>query len=209
MSTIATAKDVIEVFADISCPFTQAGLHRWFARRDELGRHDVFLRVRAWPLEIINGAPLTADFIAPKVAALAKPFPSLFAGFPPRVFPATTLPALHLTHAAYRVDLATGESTARRLRDLLFVDGVDIADPDVLAALATELGVPTPDESDRDSVLADLKEGRELGVIGSPHYFGAQVDVFCPGLEIGHTNDTLDVTAAAEKFDDFMTRCFA
>jgi len=45
---------VIEVFADVACPFTHVGLKSFVARRAGLGRDDVILRVRAWPLEIVN-----------------------------------------------------------------------------------------------------------------------------------------------------------
>src|SRR5206468_3084962 len=50
---------VIEVFADVRCPFTHVGLTRFVARRHELGRREPRLRVRAWPLELVNGEPLS------------------------------------------------------------------------------------------------------------------------------------------------------
>jgi len=196
----------IEVFADVSCPFAHAGLHRWLARRDAAGA-DVALRVRAWPLELVNGSPLTGAGVAPKVAALATVFPSLFAGFDPDAFPATTLPALRLSHAAGRVDASTGVQVAVRLRSLLFAEGVDIADPAVLGAVAAEFGVPSPDDADERSVRDDLEEGRRRGVVGSPHYFGPGFDEFCPGLDIEHVGDGLDVTAAGARFDSFVDRC--
>lgn len=201
-------QQIVEVFADISCPFTQVGLHRWFARRDEMERFDVRLHVRAWPLELVNGAALTGAAIAEKVAALSETFPDLFAGFSPDSFPSTTLPALQLSNAAAGVDLATGERVARRLRDLLFMDGVDISDPTVLAAVAAEHGVPAAGADDEHSVEADLEEGRRRGVIGSPHYFATGFDSFCPGLDIAHVGERLDVTSAGEQFDAFMDRCF-
>ena len=58
---------VIEVFADVACPFTHVGLRRFADRRAELGRHDVTLRVRAWPLEVVNGQPLDPRFIAEEI----------------------------------------------------------------------------------------------------------------------------------------------
>lgn len=197
----------IEVFADVSCPFAHAGLHRWFERRSRTGRHDVTLHVRAWPLELINGAPLTGAAIAGKVEALADAFPELFGGFDPTTFPTTTLPALRLTNAAYRVDVGTGEAVARRLRDLVFVEGIDVADPDVLAAVAAQHGIAvTPD--DEQAIADDLAAGRERGVIGSPHYFGPGFDAFCPGLDIGHVGDAYDISAAGSRFDEFVDRCF-
>ena len=199
---------VIEVFADVSCPFTQAGLHRWIARRAEAGRSDVGLRVRAWPLEIVNGLPLTGEAITAKVAALAAVYPDQFAGFAPDSFPSSTLPALQLTNAAYRVDVATGELVAMALRDLLFVEGRDVSDPDVLAEVSHRHDIPVPDAEDAAAVLADLDEGRRRGVVGSPHYFGPGFDAFCPGLDIAHVGDELAIAASADKFDSFMDRCF-
>ena len=52
---------VLEVYADIWCPFAYVGLHCVAARRSERGRDDVLLDIRAWPLELVNGAPLDPD----------------------------------------------------------------------------------------------------------------------------------------------------
>ena len=60
----------IEVFADISCPFTHVGLRRLVEERARLGRDDVVLHVRAWPLELVNGAPITGDFVGTEIDAL-------------------------------------------------------------------------------------------------------------------------------------------
>ena len=54
---------VIEVFADVACPFTHIGLRRLVEQRAALGRDDVTLLVRAWPLELVNGKPLDPAFI--------------------------------------------------------------------------------------------------------------------------------------------------
>jgi hypothetical protein len=48
---------LVEVFADVGCPFAHVGLRRFVERRDELGRDDVVLWVRAWPLELVNARP--------------------------------------------------------------------------------------------------------------------------------------------------------
>jgi hypothetical protein len=47
---------VVEVFADVSCPFAHVGLRRLVEQRDKLARDDIVLRVRAWPLELVNGS---------------------------------------------------------------------------------------------------------------------------------------------------------
>jgi len=48
----------IEVFADIWCPFAHVGLRAIEDQRARAGRTDVAIRVRAWPLELVNGEPL-------------------------------------------------------------------------------------------------------------------------------------------------------
>ena len=141
---------VIEVFADVACPFTHVGLRRFVDRRVELGRHDVRLRVRAWPLEIVNGQPLDPDFIAEEVDDIRRQVaPTLFRGFTEAAFPFSCLPALTLAAAAYDQDLATGEQVSLALRDLLFEQGVDIAGAAVLARLADSYDVPVDLTDDR------------------------------------------------------------
>ena len=207
----ATNLTVIEVFADVVCPFAHVGLRRWIERRDELGRTDVRLRVRAWPLELINGTAMDPAAVALKAADLrAQVAPTLFAGFDPARFPATSLPALALTHAAYRQSLEAGEAAALRLRQLLFDDGVDISRPEVIDQVIDELDLPIPDISDDDSVAKDWDEGRQRGVVGSPHFFtpdgGA---VFCPTLDIHKSGDHLAVHFDEDAFAHLTAACFA
>src|SRR5690242_3680214 len=112
---------VIEVYADVSCPFTHVGLKSFVARRADLGRDDVILRVRAWTLEIVNGQPLDPSDVAEEIRAIHDELSStLFSGFSEHSFPATSLPALALASAAYERDLVTGERVSLELRDLLF-----------------------------------------------------------------------------------------
>ena len=54
----------IEVFADIWCPFTHVGLRALAEERAHRGRTDVTLWVRAWPLELVNGAPMDGHHAA-------------------------------------------------------------------------------------------------------------------------------------------------
>ena len=200
---------VIEVFADVTCPFTHVGIHRWIERRRERGRADVALRVRAWPLELVNGAPLDRDVVAAKVADLrAQVAPGLFAGFDPAMFPTTTLPALRLTDDAYRRDLATGERVAVELRDLLFERGRDVADEQLLDEIADHHGVVRSGCGGDDPVRLDLEEGRRRGVIGSPHFFGPGFDSFCPGLLIDHEGADLRIALSGRRFDEFDDRSF-
>ena len=199
----------IEVFADVSCPFTHVGLRRLVDLRTQLGRPDVQLRVRAWPLEIVNGQPLDGDFIAEEVDDIrGQVAPDLFEGFAPSAFPGTSLPALALAAAAYERDIATGERMSLTLRDLLFEQGVDIADTDVLRGLAADHGVAFDPMDDR-AVLADHAEGAARGVVGSPHFFTPGGGFFCPALDVHRGADGhLQISADLAGFEQFAGSCF-
>jgi predicted DsbA family dithiol-disulfide isomerase len=199
---------VIEVFADVACPFTHVGLLRFVERRSELGRDDVRLHVRSWPLEIVNGQPLDPHFIAEEIddirAQIAAP---RFARFSEASFPATSLPAMTLAAAGYQKDVGTGERLSLVLRDLLFEQGVDIADHSVLSHLADDHGVDV-DLADTRHVLDDHVEGVGRGVIGSPHFFTPAGSFFCPSLDVHRDGDGHLRIAADAGFDQFVATCF-
>jgi predicted DsbA family dithiol-disulfide isomerase len=135
--------------------------------------------------------------------------PHLFGGFDQAAFPASSLPALALTHAAYRQSLESGEATALRLRQLTFDEGVDVSKPEVIDQVIEELDIPIPDISDDDSVTRDWDEGRRRGVVGSPHFFtpdgGA---VFCPTLDIHAEGGHLAVHFDEDAFAQLTAICF-
>ncbi|MEY4008091.1 MAG: hypothetical protein RLZZ467_1154, partial [Gemmatimonadota bacterium] len=150
----------IEVFADIWCPFTHVGLHAIADARRAAGREDLAMRVRPWPLELVNGHPMDPETAAHNAAALrAQVAPDLFAHVDAEHFPTSTLEALALVEAAYRIDDATGERASFAVRDALFERALDIGDPAVLRAIATALDVPMPEESDRAAVHAGWEAG--------------------------------------------------
>ncbi|HET9442080.1 MAG TPA: DsbA family protein [Acidimicrobiales bacterium] len=199
----------IEVFADVWCPFTHFGLQRFVHHRAELGP-EVTLVVRAWPLELVNGRPLDADFVAEEIADIrAQVAPDLFAGFDPARFPRTTLPALGLTAAAYRSSPAAGEAMALELRRRLFELGQDVSDPAVLAEVASAHGVEGPGPDARAVVEQEWAAGRDRGVVGSPHFFTPGGDFFCPALDVRRVEGHLCISADPEGFDRFIAGCFA
>ena len=200
---------VIEVFADVGCPFTHVGLRRFVEQRAELGRDDVVLHVRAWPLEIVNGRPLDPAFIAEEVDDIREQIAGeLFAGFVETSFPASSLPALTLAAAAYERGLAVGEAVSLALRDLLFERGVDIADTAVLQGLADEHGISV-DLDDTTRVMAEHAEGVERSVTGSPHFFTPAGGFFCPALDVSRDDaGHLRITADPEGFATFLSGCF-
>ncbi len=201
---------VIEVFADVSCPFTHIGLRHFVERRAQLGREDVHLRVRAWPLEVVNGTPLDGEFIAEEINEIrAELETDLFKGFTAQVLPSSSLPALALAAAAYDVSIAAGEAVSLELRDLLFEQGVDIADPEVLTKLANRYDADF-DPGDTSAALADHSLGFERGVIGSPHFFTPTASFFCPALDVSRDDaGDLRVKSNPERFQEFMDSCMA
>jgi predicted DsbA family dithiol-disulfide isomerase len=204
---------VIEVFADLCCPFTHVGLLRMVEERAAQGRDDVVLRVRAWPLEVVNGTPLDPAFIAEEVDEIrVQVAPELFAGFSASVMPPTSIPGMVLAHHAYRLDPRVGEAVSLDLRSLLFERGVDVSRPDVLVDVARRhgLAVTADDLADDGPVLADLAEGRIRGVIGSPHFFTVDGGFFCPALDISRDDrGHLRILADPEGFAEFTRSCFA
>ena len=200
----------IEVFAEVGCPFTHVGLRRLVEHRRAARRDDVRFHVRAWPLELVNGAPLDAAFIAEEVDEIRPQVaPDLFSGFSAAAFPATSLPAMALESAAYEVGPVVGEKVSLDLRDRLFEQGDDIAEPSVLADIAAAHGISF-DPDDLSAAQRDHTEGVERGVIGSPHFFTPSGSFFCPALDVSRNAEGhLVVTADPDGFDSFIAACFS
>jgi predicted DsbA family dithiol-disulfide isomerase len=200
---------LIEVYADIWCPFSHVGIRAVIRRRRELGRDDAVLRVLPWPLELANGAPLDPNATELHVEELRDQIaPELFAGFDPSSFPSTTLPALAVAEVAYRKDLVTGEAVSLALRDALFEEGRDISNPAVLGELMCAHGLEGPNDCDRDAVYAEWDRGKNRGVKGSPHFFCGEMDVFCPSLRITKgENGDLELKSNIAALDVFLSGC--
>jgi hypothetical protein len=176
---------VIEVFADIWCPFTHAGLKAVAEQRQVKGREDVRIWVRSWPLEWVNGRAMDPNAALHHVKELREQVsPELFSGLDASRFPRTTLPVLALVAKAYKAGPEVGESLSFELRDSLFEHGRDVADPEAVMDMAASFGLNPPDPDDYATVVAEWKEGRRRGVLGSPHFFCGASSVFCPSLDI-------------------------
>jgi predicted DsbA family dithiol-disulfide isomerase len=200
----------IEVFAELACPFTHLALRRVVERRRDDGLTEPRLRIRPWPLELVNGKPLDPNHVATEVRALREQIsPDLYVGFDPASFPSTSMPAFRLAEAAYGVGEATGERVSLALRDALFEDGRDIADPDVLAIIGAAHDVEVPGEELDDVIRRSYAEGQQRGVDGSPHFFVAGASAFCPLLDIrkddaGEFHLGLDEGAVGRLLDDWF-----
>ncbi len=196
---------IVDVWADVACPFTHLGLVRLTGRRDASGS-DTRFRAHAWPLEWVNGRPLDPHFVADEVAALREQVaPDLFAGFDPDAFPATSVPALALTSAANARGLDVGERVALAVRHALFERGLDVSEPEVLATIADELGLGDL-VGDADAVRAEYDTGRERGVVGSPYFVIRDEGFFCPSLDIAHGDEGFVVEFDSEAFEAFAGR---
>ena len=104
--------------------------------------------------------------------------------------------------------IAPGEAVALALRELLFEDGRDVADPAVLDEIAARFGV-TVEPEDAETVAADRREGAARGVVGSPHFFTPEGSFFCPSLDIHRDDDGgLHVDFDRAGFEQFVDACF-
>lgn len=199
----------ITVFADVLCPFTHAGLHTLRARRAERGGIGPQLDLRAWPLELVNGQPLDAHHIAAEIVGLrATVCPELFGGFSIASFPATSLVAFRLATSAQATgNIEVVEEVGMALRDAVFEEGLDVSDVAVVSAVAARFGLELADGATTDAaVRADWAEGKQRGVIGSPHFFlGEDEGYFCPTLDISRDEQgafIIDWNANAPEFFD-------
>lgn len=197
----------IEVYADITCPFTHVGLKRVVQHVSEMSEPAEVI-VRAWPLEWVNHRPLAVDAVLVKAAALADQLGvDDFSGLSADAWPNSTIAALNLVACAYERDAATGLALSLEVRAALFERSQDVGDPDVLAHIAATHHLPAPTDATSDAVQADYDGGLARGVRGSPHFYVASHDFFCPALDLGHDAEGhLTARFDADMLADFFTR---
>ncbi len=201
----------IEVFADVVCPFAHVGLHRFKAVRSAHGSEDPTLRVRAWPLELVNGTLLDTELNAHHIDDLRRSVaPELFRGFNREAPPTSSLLALKLSAAAYVVGDETGERVSFAVRDAFFEQGLDISDPQVLEFIASAEGVTSwASQEFEEAVLADFAESKRRGVRGSPEFFLDDRGWYCPSLRIDNVDGQLEIEPDTETAEAFLAACFA
>lgn len=203
------SEPLLEVFADVWCPFAHVGLRVIAETRDEL-RPGVVMRVRAWPLELVNGRPMDAAATRHHIDDLrAQVAPGLFGHPADDPFPTSSLPALALVESAYTSGAVAGERASFAVRDAMFERGLDISQHHVIADLAAELGVRPPDERDHAAVVESWHDGQRRGVKGSPHVFCGASDSFCPSLDISREGSHLMIAADRSALETFLRDALA
>jgi 2-hydroxychromene-2-carboxylate isomerase len=205
---------VIEVFADIWCPFAHVGLNTVADQLRICGRRDVGIWVRAWPLEWVNGRAMDPTAALEHAQQLREQVsPALFAGFDVSRFPRSSIPALAVAAKAYRMGLEVGQSFSFEVRNSLFEHRQDVGDPDVLREMSKSLGLadPDPDPDDYATVVAEWREGRDRGVLGSPHFFCGGLSAFCPALDISKAGSGGGkvIRRNANRLDTFLRECLS
>lgn len=203
---------LLEVFGDLTCPFTYASMKAFGRRRSERRLDHLLVRVRAWPLECVNGRVPRPEVVTAEIAALRDTVsPDLFTGFDAAALPSSAIPAFGLEAAAYEHGEATGEAASLALREALFEHGRDISDPAVLREVGERVGVDPPDaERSRELVEAAYEEGRSRGVEGSPHIFvGGDDGRFCPALRIERRGERFFVEAVPGAIDAVIDEALA
>lgn len=203
---------IIEVFADVWCPFAHVGLRALNEHLVALGQGDARVWVRSWPLEWVNGRPMhPAAAVAHSVELREQVAPDLFEEFDGTSFPRSTIPVLAMVAKGYKVGFRVGKSLSMEVREVLFEQGRDVADPEILAHVARyfDLGLPGPD--DYATVVQDWKEGIERGVRGSPHFFCAGQGMFCPFLDTtpGVAGEANRITRNYERLVTFVDDCLS
>ena len=181
-------------------------LTRLNERRSELGREDVHFQIRGWPIELVNGAGVDGAFIGEKDEEIKLQVATdLFASFDANSFAASSPQRLALTAAADEVDEATGEGVPMELRPFMVKDGVDIDDPELLAAVAQQYGVADPGSV--DVVLAEYVDSRARHVAGSPRFFLNELSMFCLSLDVKRVDGALRVNVNTDAFATLVSAC--
>jgi predicted DsbA family dithiol-disulfide isomerase len=168
----------VEIFSDVVCPWCYIGQVR-FAKAAEAfrakgGTIDVTMR----PFELDPSTPAEPE---PVLTMLERKFGANAGQMATRVIDLAAEEGLELrydralsvnTLRAHRlVEVAEGQGLGMEMAERLFrahfTDGLDVGDPEVLAGLATEVGVRDTGEG-AEQVAEQIARARTLGITGVP-----------------------------------------
>lgn len=163
-------------WTEFYCPWSYIGTVRLGAIMPEYqGR--LKLRVRAFPLELIDGHSAPRHILDQEwwLAAIQEPRAE-FAPYTGDDWPTTTMPAFEAAWCAWRLGDQIGLDYDLRVRRAFFAQGRNIGRRDVLVAIAEEAGLDMDrfvrdfeSGQARDAVLEEARLGREqFRVPGTP-----------------------------------------
>ncbi len=200
----------IEVFAEIACPFTHACIQTIVAERMRRGMASPRLRLRAWPLELVNGRAFDPRRVAAEITALrAQVAPDLFQATDATHVPSSSIGAFGLAAAAYRKGNDVGEAVSLAIRHAMFEAGRDLVDDVVLSDIGAPFHVQALSLEDATAAVeADWAIGRGKGVKGSPHFFVDDRAWFSPSLEINKERGERTIRRDDATLADFYAAAF-
>ena len=206
MTNSVRPERIVDVYADVSCPFAHFGLRRFTERRRQSRADHVRLRVHAWPLELVNGKTLGAAKVEDEISDLrAQVAGDMFAGFERSAFPSSTIAILGTATLAYERGAEVGEAFNLAIRDALFEQGRAISDSSTLGEIAASFGLDLPDEATaRAAVESDFADGQRQGVAGFPQFIVDGRPFFCPTLDIERRGAHLRIDIDDAEFDRFI-----
>ena len=202
---VAPPEVLIEVFAEIACPFTHACLQTIVGERERRETNVPRLRIRAWPLELVNGRPMSPKRVAEEIAALrAQVAPQMFRGQDATLVPSSAIAAFGLAASAYRRSDEIGEAVSLALRTALFEEGRDLLDDTVLSEIGAPFRVePLSLHDAAAAVDADWQAGSARGAKGSPHFFCGDREWFSPSLVVEKHDGSITVRRDAGTLTNF------
>jgi len=149
---------VVIIFSDVWCSFAHIAIHRLHVVRAELGLTDaVRFDHRAFPLELLNGAPSPRPGTDSEVGRMAEHEPD--AGWQlwqakDWTYPSTMLPALEAIQAAKEQGLAAAEALDLGLRRAFWAQSRNVSYLKVILDVARAVGI------DADKLADALADGR-------------------------------------------------
>ncbi len=173
----------IVVYSDLWCSFAHLAIHRLHTTRARLGLQDrVSFDLRAFPLELLNGASSPRPGTDSEVAAVGRLDPEagwLLWHSPDWTYPSTTLPALEAVQAAKNQSLTASEDLDLALRHAFWVDSANISlRPVILTAAASTQTVDVETLADdldsgaaRPTMMQHYRVARTDAITCSPHLF--------------------------------------
>lgn len=197
----------VQVWSDLSCPWSHAVVWRLWDARRRLGLEDrVRLDHHAFPLELFNNEPTPKahrDLEWPVAQAVAPRAGWQAWSAPPETYPVTMLPPMEAVQAAKLQSLTASEELDRALRRAFWGESRCISMRHVILEVAAEC-----DALDLDRFVTDFDAGRGRPAIfddwavartdavrGSAHLFAPDgSNEQNPGIGIAYEDGTYRVT---------------